>query len=145
MLYIYIYVISQPFPSSGRVFLLIKNLLPNNGRCSVVCFVVFAWKENLQSRSLATTVSLVSQFLFSANMPQYYLKRNVLFNMSVNISKIIWCISVASILIYRSVFDYLSIYGSTALCWTLAAFQYLDLFTQSVGLLGRGISLSQCR
>jgi hypothetical protein len=33
----------------------------------------------------------------------------------------------------------LSIYGSTALCWAFAAFQFLDLFTQSVGLLGRGI------
>jgi hypothetical protein len=33
----------------------------------------------------------------------------------------------------------LSVYGSTAL------FQFLDLFTQSVGLLGRGISPSQGR
>jgi hypothetical protein len=40
---------------------------------------------------------------------------------------------------------YLSIYDSTALCWTLAAFyfKFLDHFTQSVGLLGRGISPSQ--
>jgi hypothetical protein len=34
----------------------------------------------------------------------------------------------------------LSVYGSTALFLTLAAFQFLNLFTQSVGLLGRGIS-----
>jgi hypothetical protein len=34
------------------------------------------------------------------------------------------------------------IYGSPALCWTLVAFQFLD-FSQSVGLLGRGISPSQ--
>jgi hypothetical protein len=41
---------------------------------------------------------------------------------------------------------YLSIYGSTALCWLLAAFfTFLMFFTQSVGFLGRGISLSQGR
>jgi hypothetical protein len=40
---------------------------------------------------------------------------------------------------------YLSIYGSTALCWTLAAFSVSWSYTQSVGLLGRGISLSQGR
>jgi hypothetical protein len=39
----------------------------------------------------------------------------------------------------------LSIYGSTALYWALAAFQFLDIFTQSVGLLWRGISSSQAR
>jgi hypothetical protein len=39
----------------------------------------------------------------------------------------------------------LSICGSTALCWTSAAFQFFNLFTQSVGLLGRGIKLSQGR
>jgi hypothetical protein len=43
--------------------------------------------------------------------------------------------------IYLSI--YLPIYGSTALCWTLAAFSVSGSFTQSVGLLGRGISLSQ--
>jgi hypothetical protein len=37
----------------------------------------------------------------------------------------------------------LSIYNSTALCWTLASFQFLDIFTRSVGHLGRGISPSQ--
>jgi hypothetical protein len=31
-------VFTKPFPSSGRLFLLIKNLLPSNGRRSVVCF-----------------------------------------------------------------------------------------------------------
>jgi hypothetical protein len=36
----------------------------------------------------------------------------------------------------------LSIYGSTALCWTLAVFSFSWFFTQSVGLLGRGISPS---
>jgi hypothetical protein len=39
----------------------------------------------------------------------------------------------------------LSIYGCTALCWTLAAFSVSLSYTQSVGLLGRGISLSQGR
>jgi hypothetical protein len=34
-------------------------------------------------------------------------------------------------------------YGSTALCWTLAAFSVSLSYTQSVGLLGRGISPSQ--
>jgi hypothetical protein len=38
---------------------------------------------------------------------------------------------------------YLSIYGSIALCWTLASFSVSWSFTQSVGLLGRGISPSQ--
>jgi hypothetical protein len=36
-----------------------------------------------------------------------------------------------------------SIYGSTALRWTLASFSVPSSFTQSAGLLGRGISLSQ--
>jgi hypothetical protein len=40
---------------------------------------------------------------------------------------------------------YLSIYGSTALCWALAAVSVSWSFTQSVGLLGRGISPSQDR
>jgi hypothetical protein len=39
----------------------------------------------------------------------------------------------------------LSIYGSTALCRALAAFQFTDLFTQSVELFRRGISPSQGR
>jgi hypothetical protein len=39
----------------------------------------------------------------------------------------------------------LSIYGSTALCWTLAAFSVSWSSSQSVGLLGRGISPSQGR
>jgi hypothetical protein len=39
----------------------------------------------------------------------------------------------------------LSIYGSTALCWTLAAFSVSWSVTQSVGLLGWGISPSQGR
>jgi hypothetical protein len=33
---------------------------------------------------------------------------------------------------------YLSICGSTVLCWTLAAFSVSWFFTQSIGLLGRG-------
>jgi hypothetical protein len=36
-------------------------------------------------------------------------------------------------------------YGSTAPCWPWPTFQFLVLFTQSVGLLGRGISPSQGR
>jgi hypothetical protein len=39
----------------------------------------------------------------------------------------------------------LSIYGSTALCWALAAFSVSWSYTQSAGLLGRGISPSQGR
>jgi hypothetical protein len=35
--------------------------------------------------------------------------------------------------------------GSTALCWALAAFSVSYSYTQSVGLLGRGISPSQDR
>jgi hypothetical protein len=41
--------------------------------------------------------------------------------------------------------SYLPIYGSTALCWTLVAFFSCLIFTQSLGLLGRGISPSQGR
>jgi hypothetical protein len=40
---------------------------------------------------------------------------------------------------------YLSIYGSTALCWTLAVFSVSWSFTQFVGLLGRGVCQSQGR
>jgi hypothetical protein len=40
---------------------------------------------------------------------------------------------------------YLSIYGCTALCLTLAAFSVYSSFTQSVGLLGREISPSEGR
>jgi hypothetical protein len=40
---------------------------------------------------------------------------------------------------------YLSVYGSTALCWSSAVFQFLNPFTQSVWLLGWGISPSQGR
>jgi hypothetical protein len=39
----------------------------------------------------------------------------------------------------------LSIYGSTALYWILTAFSVSSSFTQSVGLLGRGISPSRGR
>jgi hypothetical protein len=35
-------VFTEPFPSSGRLFLLIKNLLPSNRRRSVVCFAAVA-------------------------------------------------------------------------------------------------------
>jgi hypothetical protein len=45
--------------------------------------------------------------------------------------------------IYLSICLYISIYGSTALCWALAAFSVSWSFTQSVGLLERGISPSQ--
>jgi hypothetical protein len=41
--------------------------------------------------------------------------------------------------------DILSMYGSKALCWTLAAFSLSSSFQQSVGLLGGGISPSQGR
>jgi hypothetical protein len=49
---------------------LIKNRLPSNGRCSVVCFEAVAWKRMLsQSRSLAMAASLAPEFLLWANMP----------------------------------------------------------------------------
>jgi hypothetical protein len=35
-------VFTEPFPSSGRIFLLIKKLQPSNGHRSVVCFVAVA-------------------------------------------------------------------------------------------------------
>jgi hypothetical protein len=35
-------VFTEPFPSSGRLFLLIKNLLPSNGRFSFVYFAPVA-------------------------------------------------------------------------------------------------------
>jgi hypothetical protein len=35
-------VFTEPFPSSGRLFLLINDLLPSNGRPSIVCFVAVA-------------------------------------------------------------------------------------------------------
>jgi hypothetical protein len=35
-------VFTQPFPSKGRILLLIKNLLPSKGRRSVVCFTAVA-------------------------------------------------------------------------------------------------------
>jgi hypothetical protein len=57
----------EPFSSSGRQLLLIKNLLPSNERHSVVCFVGMLF----QSRLIATAVSLAPQFLLPANMPQY--------------------------------------------------------------------------
>jgi hypothetical protein len=46
--------------------------------------------------------------------------------------------------IWKSII-YILIYGSTVLCWTLAAFSAFYSYTQSVGLLGRGISPSQGR
>jgi hypothetical protein len=42
--------------------------------------------------------------------------------------------------IFRHSYQILSFYGSTALCWTLAAFSVSWYFTRSVGLLARGIS-----
>jgi hypothetical protein len=35
-------VFTEQFPSSGRLFLFIKNLLLSNGRRSVVCFAAVA-------------------------------------------------------------------------------------------------------
>jgi hypothetical protein len=35
-------VYTEPFPSNGRLFLLIMNQLPSNGRRSVVCFEAVA-------------------------------------------------------------------------------------------------------
>jgi hypothetical protein len=40
---------------------------------------------------------------------------------------------------------YLPTYLPTTLCWALAAFSLFNLFTQSVGFLGRGISPLQGR
>jgi hypothetical protein len=54
-------------------FSLIKNLLPSNGHCSVVCFAAVAKKRMLfQSLSLATAFSLAPQSLLSENMTQYF-------------------------------------------------------------------------
>jgi hypothetical protein len=65
-------VFTEPFPSSGRLFLLIMNLPPSNGRRSVVCFVAVADKRTLfQGRSLVTAVAPAPQFLLWAKMPQY--------------------------------------------------------------------------
>jgi hypothetical protein len=48
--------------------------------------------------------------------------------------------------IYLSIYViYLSIYGSTALCFIFAAFSVSRSFTQSIGLLGWGINPSQGR
>jgi hypothetical protein len=44
---------------------------------------------------------------------------------------------------YNNLSIYLSFYGSTALCWALAAISVFFSYTQSVGLLGRGICPSQ--
>jgi hypothetical protein len=68
-------VFTELFPTSGRLFSLIRNLLPSNGHRSVVCFTAIAWKRMLfQSHSLATAVSLAAQILLWANMPQYLWK-----------------------------------------------------------------------
>jgi hypothetical protein len=52
------------------------------------------------------------------------------------------CLSVS---LSVCLFVCLSVYVSRALCWTLAEFFSFLIFTQSVGLLGRGISPSQGR
>jgi hypothetical protein len=58
---------------SGRLFSLIKNLLPSSSRRSVVCFAAVAEKRMLfQSHSLTTAVSLAPQFLLWVNSPQYF-------------------------------------------------------------------------
>jgi hypothetical protein len=44
---------------------------------------------------------------------------------------------------YYDYYYYYYYYGSKALCWALAAFSVTWSYTQSVGLLGRGISSSQ--
>jgi hypothetical protein len=63
-------VFTEPLPSTGRLFLLIKNVLPSNGRLSVVCFAAVAYKLMLlQIRLLVTAVSLIPQFLLRQNMP----------------------------------------------------------------------------
>jgi hypothetical protein len=54
----------QPENAPCRLFLLIKNLLPSNGRHPVVCFAAVAYERMLfQSRSLAKAVSLAPQLL----------------------------------------------------------------------------------
>jgi hypothetical protein len=45
-------VFTNPFPSSGRIFLLIKNLLRRSGRRSVVCF--FCLETNVVSEPFAS-------------------------------------------------------------------------------------------
>jgi hypothetical protein len=51
------------------------------------------------------------------------------------------CFSIDMSVTFGVIFYYY--YGSTALCWTLAAFSVSWSYTQLVGLLGLGISLSQ--
>jgi hypothetical protein len=66
---------------------------------------------------------------------------------STDRTKIIFSVTTSSTLhslsIYVSI--YLSIYGYTALCWTLASFSHSWSFTQSAGLLVGGISPSKGR
>jgi hypothetical protein len=52
---------------------------------------------------------------------------------------------ISRIRVAKPVCSILSLYGSTALCGLWSLFQFLNLYTQSVGLLGRGISPSQGR
>jgi hypothetical protein len=60
------------FSATTLVYLLVKNLLTSNGRCSVACFAAIAYKRTLfQRRSLATAVSLAPKLLLWANMPEY--------------------------------------------------------------------------
>jgi hypothetical protein len=50
--------------SNACLYLFVQNLLPSNGRFSVVCFAAVAYKRILfQGRSLATAPSLAPQFL----------------------------------------------------------------------------------
>jgi hypothetical protein len=65
-------VFIKPFPSSDCLFLLIMNPLRSNGHRCVVCFGAVAWKRMcFQNHSLATAISLDSQFLLWANKPKY--------------------------------------------------------------------------
>jgi hypothetical protein len=64
-------VFTDPFPISGSLFLLIKNLLPSNGRRSVLSRSRWLEKNFFQSCSLAAAVALAPHFLLWANIPQY--------------------------------------------------------------------------
>jgi hypothetical protein len=78
-------------------------------------------------------LSIYESIYLSIYLSIYYLSLSIYLSIYLSI-----CLSI-----YLSI--YLGIYGSTALFWALAAFSVSWSFTQSVGLLARGISSSQGR
>jgi hypothetical protein len=104
---------------------------------------------------LSVCLSICLPVYLSTYLPIYHLSLCLstclslcLISLSVNLSI---CLSLCLISLSVCLSVYLSAYLSdliylhTALCWRLAAFSVSSSFTQSVGLLGRGISQSQGR